>query len=82
MIKILYTVLILASCSAAPEGFCDCLEQGDKLNKITNEVLRGDLSKTKKNEMLSARKEKKEACAAFLETDGNEMLEWKKSCKD
>lgn len=80
MKKFLFISLVLASCSSAPEGFCDCLEKGEQLNKITNEVLSGDLSNAKKDEMLKTRKEKKKLCAAFERAHGAEMREWKKSC--
>jgi hypothetical protein len=82
MKKILFSALLLIGCSSAPEGFCECLEKGEELNQITNEVLSGDLSNKKKDEMLQARKEKEKACATFITASGNEMREWKKSCED
>jgi|TARA_R110000737_G_scaffold284835_1_gene291292 hypothetical protein len=82
MKKILFSALLLIGCNSAPEGFCDCLEQGEKLNKVTNEVLSGDLSNAKKDELLKARKEKEKLCAPFVEANGAEMREWKKSCED
>lgn len=82
MKKILFSAILLIGCNSAPEGFCECLEQGDKLNKVTNEVLSGDLSNAKKEEMLKTRKEKNKVCAPFAEANGTEMREWKKSCED
>jgi hypothetical protein len=74
--------LILVSCNSAPDGFCDCLAKGEELNKITNEVLSGDLSNVKKEALLKARKEKEKVCAPFATTNGTEMREWKKACED
>ncbi len=82
MKKILFVSLILVGCNSAPEGFCDCLEKGEQLNSITNEVLSGDLSNAKKDQMLKTREEKKKLCAPFENANGGEMREWKKSCED
>lgn len=82
MKKILFATLILVSCKSAPEGFCDCLEKGESLNRITNEVLSGDLSDAKKEEMLQARKEKEKSCQPFINAKGKEMREWQKECED
>ena len=82
MKKILFATLILVGCKSAPEGFCDCLEKGENLNRITNEVLSGDLSNAKKEEMLKARKEKEKVCAKFINSKGEQMREWQKECED
>jgi len=82
MRKILFSALILASCSSDPEGFCECLEKGEQLNKVTNEVLSGDLSNAKEEEMLKIRQEKNKFCASFGNTSGSQMREWEKSCAD
>ena len=82
MKKFLFATLILVGCNSAPEGFCECLEKGEQLNKITNDVLSGNLTNAKKNEMLKIRAEKKKLCMPFENTKGTEMREWKKSCED
>lgn len=82
MKKILIASLILVGCNSAPEGFCDCLEQGEKLNKITNEVLSGDLSNAKKETLLKTRRQKEKVCAPFVNAKGDQMREWKKSCEN
>lgn len=82
MKKFLIISLLAVGCNSAPKGFCSCLDEGEKLNKITNEVLSGDLSNRKKEEMLKARKKKDNSCVKFVNSTGSEMREWKKSCEN
>jgi hypothetical protein len=82
MRKLIFACLALAACNSAPKGFCECLEKSEKLNKVANEVLKGDMSENKKKALLNAREEKAEVCKGFALVKGTQMQKWKRECEN
>jgi hypothetical protein len=78
---LLLSALIISSCTSAPDGFCDCLEKGEKLNLISHEILEGKNSDSNIAKMKEMKALKKEACAPFQTASGKSMIDWQKACE-
>lgn len=70
----------LVSCDSGNAKFCACLEAGEELNMKSAEILNGSLTEESQKEMKALREKQKEACADFVNVDGQTMRQWKEDC--
>lgn len=75
-------IFLLAACSTAPDGFCDCMKKGEELNRQTQLVLNGNATEATKRKMIQIRNEKKKVCLDFETASGPEMKKWQEACKN
>lgn len=74
-------LLIMTSCSSRRDRqFCECLAIGDELNNHSAELLKGEVTKGQAEELKILKDKKKEACAAYENMSGPEMLKRKSEC--
>lgn len=78
---LLCTAALLFSCTQRDKKMCDCLETGDKLNKLSSELLQNSVTKTQKDELFKLRAEKDQKCKDFQTMSGEEMLKKKATCE-
>ena len=87
MKKLTLTVVLASSfligCSSgAPDGFCECLEKSEALNAVAQQVLLGNDTQEKGQDLMRLREEKAEMCQDFEASSGADMIEWRKECEE
>ena len=79
---LLFTSLILFSCSQKDEKFCACIKESESLNTLNQKILRGEsITSESIKEVKDQIKRKKDACKDYEYMTGPEMLKLKKSCE-
>jgi len=79
---LLFTSLILFSCSQKDEKFCACIKESESLNTLNQKILNGDsINSESIKEVKEQINRKKDACKDYEYMIGPEMLELKKSCE-
>jgi hypothetical protein len=79
---LLFTSLILFSCSQKDEKFCACIKESESLNTLNQKILSGDsINSESIKEVKDQINRKKDACKDYEYMIGPEMLELKKSCE-
>lgn len=75
------SLFLLFSCGSGDQKICECLEAGDRLNQLSAELLEGEVTPAKKEEMLKLKQEKNRKCKEFESMGGEEMLKRKAECE-
>ena len=79
---LLFTSLILFSCSPKDEKFCACIKESESLNTLNQKILRGEsINSESVKEVKDQINRKKDACKDYEYMTGPEMLKLKKSCE-
>ncbi len=79
---LLFTSLILFSCSQKDEKFCACIKESESLNSLNQKILRGDsINSESIKEVKDQINRKKDACKDYEYMIGPEMLELEESCE-
>ena len=79
---LLFTSLILFSCSQKDEKFCACIKESESLNSLNQKILSGNrINSERIKEVKDQINRKKDACKDYEYMTGPEMLELKKSCE-
>ena len=79
---LLFTSLILFSCSQKDEKFCVCIKESESLKTLNQKILSGEsINSESIKEVKDQIKRKKDACKDYEYMTGPEMLELKKSCE-
>lgn len=79
-LPLVIVVLSLTACGEK-DSICACIEAGDKLNKLSSEVLEGKKSDINQQEWKKLKVDKEKKCKEFETMSGPEMLERKKNCE-
>ena len=77
---LIFTGLLLLSCSGKDTQFCKCLEAGEALNNFSSELFQKDMDQSKADELNKLKEAKQKACANYQTMSGEEMLKRKKEC--
>jgi hypothetical protein len=81
-LHLLFTYLILFSCSQKDEKFCACIKESESLNSLNQKILRGDsINSESIKEVKEQINRKKDACKDYEYMTGPDMLKLKKSCE-
>ena len=81
-LHLLFTSLILFSCSQKDEKFCACIKESESLNTLNQKILSGNrINSERIKEVKDQINRKKDACKDYEYMTGPEMLELKKSCE-
>ena len=79
---LLFTSLILFSCSQKDEKFCACIKESESLNTLNQKILPGEsINSESVKEVKDQINRKKDACKDYEYMTGPEMLKLKKSCE-
>ena len=79
---LLFTSLILFSCSQKDEKFCACIKESESLNTLNQKILSGEsINSESIKEVKDQIKRKKDACKDYEYMTGPDMLKLKKSCE-
>lgn len=72
-------ILLISSCKS-DQKICKCLEAGDKLNRLSAELLEKEVTVSQKSEMKKLKANQELLCKDFQEMSGEEMLKRKAGC--
>lgn len=77
----LFVVALSLTACGEKDAICSCIEAGDKLNKLSGEVLQGKKSEIDQKAWKQLKADKEKKCREFETMGGPEMLERKKDCE-
>jgi hypothetical protein len=76
-------IMVLASCSRSPNELCKCIEETEKLNQLSQELLdMSDVSKEKFDTLVRLRFEMDSLCAPFKNMGTEELYDLRNECID
>lgn len=80
-----YSLLIgfvFCGCQSKDSQFCKCMEISNRLNEVSNDILKNGRDSKLQNTFRNLKLKKQKACEKYLEMGGKEMLEKKAACQN
>lgn len=79
LLILLSSLAMLTSCSEDKE-LCQCIEAGDKVNKLSASFFDGDFSETRKDSLEKAKSFRDSICAPFQDMGPEKLHKAAKDC--